>query len=129
MVLPKSMRLKGHKCFDYLHKSGIRYHGPSILLRVVKAKPQLLKSSLRDLKPHQCRCAVAISTKVSKKAVIRNRLRRLLHDRLKERLLKIPTNENGSSWALLSLKPSSSQKGVEPLMEECDSLLREAGLI
>ena len=80
MVLPKSMRLKGHRCFDLLYREGKRYHQPSILLRVVKADPRLYKLKACLLESNDCRCAIAISNKVSKKAVLRNRLRRLIHE-------------------------------------------------
>ncbi len=126
MVLPKSMRLKGYKSFNHLHKFGYRYYGSSMVLRVVQARPQLLKESLRSLKPQSCRCAVVISSKVSKKAVIRNKLRRLLHDHLSQRLCH--NKGLSSKWALVSLKPSAINKAQTPLLEECDILLREAGL-
>ncbi len=126
MVLPQSMRLKGHRCFNYLHKSGTKYFGPSMVLRVVKAKPSLLKQGCKDLQ-YSTKLAVAISNKVSKKAVIRNRLRRLLHNHLRENL----DNQQFEShkWALLSLKPSSIQKEPLPLLQECDKLLHKAGLL
>ncbi len=126
MVLPESMRLKGHKCFDYLHRSGIRYHGSLMVLRVVKAKPILIKSNQKKGIFRSCRCAVSISSKVSKKAVIRNRLRRLIHNHLRIRLLNV--TEHCERWALISLKPSSSMKEIAPLLEECDRLLHKAGL-
>ena len=86
MVLPKSMRLKGHRCFDQLYREGNRYHEPSMMLRVVNAAPKLHKSKFPNEKQNSCRCAIAISSKVSKKAVVRNRLRRLLHHHQTKRL-------------------------------------------
>ena len=127
MVLPKLMRLKGHRCFDHLYREGRRYHQPSILLRVVKADPRLYKLKACLLKSNDCRCAIAISNKVSKKAVLRNRLRRLIHEHLKIRLLGESRNE--TKWALLTLKPHSSNKDPAELLEECDKLLFKAGLI
>ena len=127
MVLPRSMRLKGHKCFDYLHTSGVRYHSSSMVLKVVNAKTKLLKPSDANEIGLTLRCAVAISNKVSKRAVIRNRLRRLLHNHLRLRLEKniLKTNK----WALISLKPNSLQIEPFPLLAECDKLLNKAGLL
>ncbi len=127
MVLPYSMRLRGHKCFDHLHRSGTRFHSSSMILRVVKAKPSLLKSFPKNVTSHPCRCAVTISSKVSKKAVIRNRLRRMLHLHLKERLSKAKYYHD--IWALISLKPNSYCKELTSLLTECDTLLYESGLI
>ena len=97
-----------------------------MVLNVVKARPQLM-SIPQSCTAKSIRLAIAISSKVSKRAVVRNRLRRVLHDHLKEKLGK--TKEYASFWALISLKPSSSTKGTTPLLEECDRLLFDAGLV
>ncbi len=127
MVLPRSMRIKGHRCFDHLHRAGIRYQSPSMLLRVVKARNSLLKGHNQNFIEQNCRFAVAISSKVSKKAVIRNRLRRLLHNHLRLRFLG--ETHSCNIWALLSLKPTSLNKEPLKLLEECDQLLRNAGML
>ena len=127
MVLPKSMRLKGHRCFDHLYKEGIRYHQPSVLLRVVKAEPKLHKVKYWQYDPKSCQCAIAISSKVNKKAVVRNRLRRLIHEYLREKLHQGSTHAD--KWVLFSLKPQSSKIEPSQLLKECDRLLKKAGLI
>ena len=129
MVLPNSMRLKGHRCFSYLHKFGRRFYSSSMVIKVVQAKPKLLNNSskkfLRD--SSRCRCAVAISNKVSKKAVIRNRLRRMFHNHLRSRLGE--SEKLSNTWALISLKPNSSISNPKPLLDECDKLLKSAKLL
>ena len=98
-----------------------------MVLKVAMARPKLLK--IAEPRPAQktFRCAVTISCKVSKKAVTRNRLRRLLHDHLRKRLES--SSHLVNEWALISLKPSCSDKGATPLLKECDKLLHDAGLI
>ena len=125
MVLPKEMRIKGYKCFDYIHKASKRYSGPSMTLRVSRANPNLINGEIPHSKYISCRCAISISNKVSKKAVIRNRLRRLVHSHLKIRLFKKSKHIN--KWALLSFKPRCLDKEPKLLLEECDKLLLEAG--
>ena len=127
MVLPKSMRLKGHRCFDYLYKKGTRYHEPSILLRVVKAEPRLQKYYFCQKHLKGFKCAVAISSKVNKKAVIRNEIRRKMHTYLTKKL----SASNGfcDYWALFSLKPQSAKQDWSKLLKECDQLLSKAGLL
>ena len=127
MVLPKSMRLKGYRCFDHLYRQGARYHESSMLLRVVKAEPRLHKLKINQYGSQACRCAIAISSKVNKKAVIRNRLRRHIHQHLTKRLAHASVHAN--KWALLSLKPQSSNKDPSQLLKECDRLLVKAGLL
>ena len=125
MVLPKEMRLKGYKCFDYIHKNSKRYRGPSMTLRVSRAKPSLINRFSPHSSFNSCRCAISISNKVSKKAVVRNRLRRLVHDHLRIRLFKKSKYIN--KWALLSFNPRCLDKDPTLLLKECDKLLLEAG--
>ena len=127
MVLPKTMRLKGHRCFDHLYRYGTRYHEPSILLRVVKAENKLHKPRKKLISSQACRCAIAISSKVNKKAVIRNRLRRVIHEHLRSRLSQ--ASQHSNKWALFSLKPKASTINSEQLLKECDRLLQKAGLL
>ena len=125
------MRLRGHRCFNHLHRRGKRFHSTLLVLRTAPARNEylnrsaVLKPSSSVAKSARCRVAVVISSKVSKRAVVRNRLHRRLHDHLRSRFEQAP--EYGSVWLLLSLKP-----GVAPeshaLLEECDRLLEQAGL-
>ncbi len=127
MVLPQSMRLKGHRCFDHIHRFGTKFYSPSIVLRIAKARPELLKHSKCNPETTTCRCAVAISSKVNKRSVVRNRLRRIFHSYLNQKLSKLEGKSN--TWALISLRPAASDKEPTPLLSEFDSLLTKAGLI
>ena len=126
MVLPKHMRLKGHKCFDYIYKKGSRFYSPSMVLRITNANPKLsFKASNSQIKP-SIKCAISISNKVSKKSVTRNKLRRLFHHHLSYRLSKMaPSNE---VWAFISLNPSCMKNSNSNLLKECDKLFTMAGL-
>ena len=125
MVLPKEMRLKGYKSFDYIHKVSKRYRGSSMTLRVSKANPNLINGFIPPSRNKSCRCAISISNKVSKKAVFRNRLRRLIHDHLRIRLFG--KSKYIDRWALLSFNPGCLEKEPKLLLEEFDKLLLEAG--
>ncbi|HJN35930.1 MAG: ribonuclease P protein component [Prochlorococcus sp.] len=127
MVLPATMRIRGHRCFDRLHRSGKGFQGKWMVLRVVSSLQRLMKSPQRDQQPSCCRCAVVISSKVSKRAVVRNRLRRLLHNHLRLKLEDV--NAHAGRWALLSLRPGSAAAEPATLLEECDRLLMDAGLL
>ena len=131
MVLPASMRLRGHRCFDHLHRKGKRFNGTLMVLRKASAHHSLLRrpaSPMGSVSPQSaeaCRVAVVISSKVSKRAVIRNRLRRRLHDHLRSRFEHAP--EHSSIWLLVSLKPGAATEDHD-LLGECDRLLVQAGL-
>ena len=82
MALPKRHRLRGHRAIDHLHRHGRRHHTAHLLLRVTPAVPSLLSTQDRVAGSSPWRCALVISAKVHKRAVVRNRLRRLLHRHL-----------------------------------------------
>ena len=126
MALPASMRLRGHRCFNRLHRTGRRHHGQLLGLRVVQAEVRLLRPELRRQPDVSCRCALVISSKVSKRAVKRNRLRRRLHDHLRQRLES--RQDLAGLWLLFSLRPEAGEVDPSQLLKECDSLLRDAGL-
>ena len=72
MALPKSMRLKGHRTFDYIYKNSEKYYGKLMTLRVAKSNFEALGSHNLTEKSNNLKVAIAISKKVSKKAVERN---------------------------------------------------------
>jgi ribonuclease P protein component len=93
-------------------------------LRVMAAQAQLLPPP-DNLRPSPWRAAVVVSGKVSKRAVVRNRLRRLLHSHL----LSLDPTPLQPSWLVLSLKPGSAETDPARVLGECSQLLRQAGLM
>ena len=126
MVLPKHMRLKGHRCFDYIYKEGSRFYSPSMVLRVTNANTKLQYKGINSKIRPSIKCAISISNKVSKKSVTRNKLRRLFHHHLSYRLSNISIEKE--IWAFFSLKPSCMKISTFTLLKECDKLLIKAGL-
>ena len=126
MVLPKHMRLKGHRCFDFIYKEASRFYSPSMVLRVTKANSKLQVKGIKSKFSPSIKCAISISNKVSKKSVIRNKLRRLFHHHLSKELSNIVLEHE--VWAFFSLKPSSIQNSESKLLKECDKLLIKAGI-
>jgi len=127
MVLPRDQRLRGRFVFDRLYQKGQRLHGQWMVLRLLPAEPALLRPDPRDHTPQSNRLAVVVSSKVSKRAVQRNRLRRLLHDHL-GRLLRQQGAQSHGRWLLISLKPGSAEAEAGALLGECSELLAKAGL-
>ena len=126
MALPKSMRLKGHRTFDYIHKNSKKYRGSLMSFKVARSNPQLLIShKLTDISKN-FKVAIAISKKVSKKAVVRNKIRRILH----EYLLKIIQNNSHTPyWLLVNLEFGYSYYDENKLLEEFHHLMFKSGLI
>ena len=126
MVLPKHMRLKGHRCFQYIYKQGSKFYSYSMVLRVTKANTKLQDNEINSQNRSSIKCAICISNKVSKKSVTRNKLRRLFHHHLSCRLSNI--DFENEIWAFISLKPSSMENSDRTLLKECDKLLLKAGI-
>ena len=126
MVLPKHMRLKGYSSFDFIYKEGSRFYSDSMVLRVSTSNSNLQAKGVNsDIRP-SIKCAISISNKVSKKSVVRNKLRRLFHHHLTVKLSKMSYEKD--VWAFISLKPSSMKNSTSNLLEECDKLFFKAGL-
>lgn len=128
MALPQRHRLRGRRVFDRLYRQGRRYQSSALLLRVVAADAQLLPQGSAAVPsgaagPSAWRLGVVVSRKVSKLAVRRNRLRRLLH----QHLLRHPPTPERPVWLLITLHPGCLELGEERLLGECTRLLRQAG--
>ena len=124
MVLPKHMRLKGHRCFDFIYKEGRRFYSTSMVLRVTNANTKLQVKGINT--KSSIKCAISISNKVSKKSVTRNKLRRLFHQHLSYRLSNMKYERE--IWAFISLKPTCMKNSNSNLLKECDKLLSKAGI-
>ena len=44
MALPKDMRLKGHRTFNYIHKNSEKYYGQLMTFKVARPDPEILLS-------------------------------------------------------------------------------------
>ena len=124
MALPSQHRLRGHRVFDRLYRQGRRLHGELMVLRLLAADSSLLTPPLPSQAPSPWRCGFVVSSKVHKRAVRRNRLRRLLQADLLNQPLICPSPQ----WLLLSLKPGSADAEPDQLLGEWRQLLRKAGL-
>tara|TARA_Y100000589_G_C27148895_1_gene628045 strand:- start:524 stop:910 length:387 start_codon:yes stop_codon:yes gene_type:complete len=127
MALTKSMRLKGHRTFNYIHKNAKKYYGHLMDLKVAKSNPQILISHKNFSNLSNFRLAIAISKKVSKKSVVRNRIRRKLHESfLKNFKLE---NNHVPYWVLVNLKGGNFINEESELLKEFHILISKTGLL
>ena len=127
MALPKDMRLKGHRTFDYIHKNSIKYDGQLMTFKVVRSNPNILLSHKVKNNSDNFRVAIAISKKVSKKAVDRNKIRRTLQEWLLTNIQKI--NNHKPYWLLVNLKYENFCNDKNKLLEEFQNLMFKSQLI
>ena len=127
MALPKQMRLKGHRTFKYIHKNSKKYYGKLMDFKISKSCPQILLSHKNHSFVNNFKIAITISKKVSKKSVIRNKIRRLLHEYF---LKNFKTNNNHAPyWLLVSLKSGNFYDYESELLNEFQTLLFKTGLL
>jgi len=127
MALPKEMRLKGHRTFNYIHKNSMSYHGKLMTFKVVRSNPAILLTHKLTNTSNKFRIAIAISKKVSKKAVERNKLRRILQEWLIKNIQKI--NNHKPYWLLVNLKSEDFCNDESRLLEEFQNLMIKSHLI
>ena len=127
MALPKDMRLKGHRTFNYIHKNSITYHGKLMTFKIARSNPEILLTHKLTNNSNKFRIAIAVSTKVSKKAVERNKLRRILQEWLLTNIQKI--NNHKPYWLLVNLKIGDFCNDRSKLLEEFQNLMFKSHLI
>jgi len=127
MALPKEMRLRGHRTFDYIHKNSLKYHGKLMTFKVARSNPEILLSHKLKDSSNKFRVAIAVSKKVSKKAVERNKLRRTLQKWLLTNIQKI--NNHKPYWLLVNLKIGDFYNDKSKLLEEFQNLMFKSHLI
>ena len=127
MALPKNMRLKGYRTFYYIHKNSTRYNGRLMTFKVARSNPNILFSHEIRYPTDNLRVAIAISKKVSKKAVDRNKIRRTLQEWLLKNIQKI--NNHKPHWLLVNLKKVDFCNDKKSLLEEFQNLMFKSNLM
>ncbi len=126
MALPKAMRLKGYRTFDYIHKNSVKYYGKLMTFKIARSNPKILISHKNIYSLDNFKIAITISKKVSKKAVERNKIRRILQ----AGLLKNFSQENNHRpyWLLVNLRAGMFYNDETKLLEEFEHLIFKSGL-
>jgi len=135
VALPKVNRLRHRQEFNAVYQAGSRQSTSNLTLRAHRSVPPA-KSPNRDLsqqpgfKVHQVnpaptRIGISISQKVSKRAVVRNRIKRQIRAIFQQLLPEI-----APGWQLVVVvKPSAIQCGYEQFLQELKQLLISAEVI
>ncbi len=95
--------------------------------KLVKSNPEILSSHKLKNKPNNLKVAIAISKKVSKKAVERNKIRRFLQEWLLTNINKI--NNHKPYWLLVNLRFGDFYNDKNRLLEEFQNLMFKSHLI
>ncbi|MEA5503262.1 ribonuclease P protein component [Halotia wernerae UHCC 0503] len=132
MALPKANRLKSHKDFQAVFREGIRRHSSHFTLRALRPSRTIessLDAAVKTNLPtdsHQLastQIGITISTKVSKRAVVRNRIKRQLVAAFQELLPKL-----SPGWRLVVVvKPTAAESKCvsQQFLQELEQLLAQ----
>ncbi len=137
MALPKAHRLKSRQDFQAVFREGIRVHGFYLTLRALgPSSGKKSPSSDTDGKKSQSldltiaapsRIGISISTKISKRAVVRNRIKRQIAAALHQLLPKI-----APGWRLVVVvKPTTTESkcASQQFLQELEQLLAQAEVL
>ena len=94
---------------------------------MAKSNPEILSKHNLTNTSNNFRIAIAISKKVSKKAVKRNKLIRIMHKWLLTNIQKI--NNHKPHWLLVNLKIGDFYNDETKLLEEFQNLMFKSRLI
>lgn len=136
MALPKAHRLRDRNLFDDLRKKGIRRRSRTMTLWILSRSPQPEGVSLTPEDPEELedpknsdisrspiptQFGVAVSKKVHKRAVVRNRLRRHIHRAIQTLLPRIKPG-----WCIrISVRNAALECNPCQFLQELETLLSE----
>jgi ribonuclease P protein component len=118
--LPKPHRLRRRQDFQKVYQHGKRHQGVHLTLRSLRHLPT---SPIENLPA--TRFGVSVSQKVSKKAVVRNLLKRQVKASLRQLLPQIT-----SGWSIvIGVRPSAQGCEYVEILRELEQLLTAAEVI
>lgn len=119
MGLPSQHRLKRRWDFQSVYQQGIRRSSRHLIIRALP----VAENSANQ--PIETKIGISISRKVSKKAVVRNRIKRQIRSAFRYLLPKI-----SSPWLIVVIvKPEAQECNYEHFLRELEQLLIRAEII
>lgn len=119
MGLPSRHRLKRRWDFQSVYQQGIRRSSLNLIIRALPMTENTANSTM------DTKFGISISRKVSKKAVVRNHIKRQIRSVFRDLLPKI-----SSGWLIVVIvKPSAQECNYEHFLRELEQLLIRAEII
>ena len=120
MGLPKAHRLRNRQDYRAVYDQGIRRYSPHLTLVALFSQAQVnLVSNPETM------IGISISKKVSKKAVVRNRIKRQIKGAIRAMLTEI-----APGWKIIIVvKPKAVECKYEHYLRELEELLIQATII
>ena len=120
MGLPQIHRLKHWRDFRVVYQQAIRRHSEHLVLRALSTRTVGEQSQINP-----SRIGISIGKKVSKKAVIRNRIKRQIHGAILQLLPRIL-----DGWQIvIVVKPTAVECKYDHFLRELEELLKKTKII
>lgn len=128
MSLPKIHRLKRRQDFNAVYQTGLRRSSLHLTLRALR-----LTRSGHPIRPDLLSCVPALPTqigisiglKVSKRAVIRNRIKRQIKAAFRQLLPRLAPGW----WLVIGVKPNATECAYAQFLQELEQLLEKAEVL
>jgi ribonuclease P protein component len=125
-MLPDANRLKHRKDFSAVYRKGMRRNSAHLSLRALRPpKSAFSTKPTAEKSVPPTRTGISISLKVSKRAVVRNRIKRQIRAALRQLLPRIKLG-----WDLIIVvRPSAQECNYAEILQELEQLLVEAEVL
>ncbi|CAD5948845.1 Ribonuclease P protein component [Planktothrix tepida] len=125
-MLPKINRLRHPKDFKAVYSKGLHRKTPHLTLRALRGQPYRTEKNLTNsASVHPTRMGISISQKVSKRAVVRNRIKRQIRAAWHQFLPQV-----SPGWdVVIVVKPTADQCNYAEILQELKQLLVEAEVL
>ena len=118
MGLPKAHRLKDRQDYRAVYQHGIRYYSPHLVSIALAVRSD-------EGLPPATKFGISIAKKVSKKAVVRNRIKRQLKSAIGANIQRVLPG-----WKIvIVVKPTAIECKYEHFLRELEQLLNRAKII
>jgi ribonuclease P protein component len=129
-VLPKQHRIRHSKDFSRVYRSGRKATSAHLVVRVLKGLDEAQPNAVEPLswaaeRPSPVRVGIAVSQKVSKHAVVRNRLKRQIRAIMALLIPELPPQ----LWIVINLRPGADQCEYGEFLRELKQLLTQLEVI
>ena len=126
-MLPKANRLRRNKDFSKVYQKGLRQKGPDLVLRALFHRPKNSETDKAEgaKTAPPTRVGISIGKKVSKHAVVRNRLKRQIRAAIRALLPKIK-----QGWDLaIVVKRTAPRCNYHQILQQLEQLLAKAEVL
>lgn len=128
MALPKAHRLRHRRDFAAVYQQGTRHNGPHLVLRALPlhaADSIALDATRSGSQGFETLIGISVSQKVSKRAVVRNQIKRRIRAALRHLLPRI-----APGWRLvIGVRANAVQCEYGQFLQELEQLLADAEVL